>query len=62
MGSGAFLVQAVRYLGDRLVERDLALLDQHHERDRGDRLAHRIDAEDGVVLDRRVAPGKMGIL
>ena len=40
---------------DGLVERDAAFLDQHHEGDRGDRLGHRIDAEDGVVLDRRLA-------
>ena len=40
---------------DGLVERDAAFLDQHHEGDRGDRLGHRIDAEDRVVLDRRLA-------
>ncbi len=39
----------------RLVDRDAPLLHQHHERDRGDRLGHRVDAEDGVVLDRRLA-------
>ena len=40
---------------DRLVERDAAFLEQHHERHRGDRLGHRIDAEDGVVPDRHLA-------
>ena len=41
--------------GDRLVERDAALLDEHHEGDGGDRLRHRIDAEDRVFLHRHVA-------
>ncbi len=45
---------------DGLVERDAALLEQHHERDRGDRLGHRIDAEDRVVPDRHLA-FKIGI-
>ena len=40
---------------DRLVERDAALLDQHHEGHAGDRLGHRIDAKNRVVLDRRLA-------
>ena len=41
--------------GDRLVERDAAFLEQHHEGHRGDRLGHGIDAENGVVLDRHLA-------
>ena len=40
---------------DRIVQRDLALFDQHHERDAGERLGHRIDAEDRVDGQRRVA-------
>ena len=40
---------------DGLVERDAALLEQHHEGDRRDRLGHRIDAEDGVVPHRDLA-------
>ena len=38
-----------------LVQRDAAFLDQHHEGDARERLGHRIDAEDRVVLDRRLA-------
>ena len=38
-----------------LVERDAAFLDQHHEGHARERLGHRIDAEDGVVFDRRLA-------
>ena len=38
-----------------LVERDAAFLDQHHESHGRDRLGHRIDAEDGVVLDLHLA-------
>ena len=38
-----------------LVERDAALLEQHHEGHAGDRLGHRIDAKNGVVLDRHLA-------
>ena len=40
---------------DRLVERDAAFLDQHHEGHAGDRFGHRIDAKDGVVFHRRLA-------
>ena len=40
---------------DGLVERDLAFLDQHHEGDTRDRLGHRIDAENRIVLDRNLA-------
>ena len=40
---------------DGLVERDAAFLDQHHEGDAGDRLGHRIDAKNGVVLHRNLA-------
>ena len=36
---------------DRLVERDAAFLEQHHEGDARDRLGHRIDAENSVVFD-----------
>src|ERR1700730_15917545 len=34
---------------DRLVERDLALLVEHHGRDLGDRLGHRIDAKNCIA-------------
>ena len=37
--------------GDGVGQRDLALFDQLHERDRGDRFGHRGDAEDGIVGD-----------
>ena len=36
--------------GHRIVESGQALLDQHHEGDRGDRLGHRVDAEEVVAL------------
>jgi hypothetical protein len=39
---------------DRRVDRDLALLDQHHEGDRGDRLGHAGDAEQRALVDRFV--------
>jgi hypothetical protein len=39
----------------RVVERDLALLDEHHESDRCQRLGHRIDAEDRVGGERHCA-------
>ena len=38
-----------------IVERDAAFLDQHHQREAGERLGHRIDAEDRVFLQRPVA-------
>jgi hypothetical protein len=38
-----------------IVERDAAFLDQHHQRDAGERLGHGIDAEDRVFLQRAVA-------
>ncbi len=40
---------------DRVVELEVALFIEHHQRDRGDRLGHRIDAEDGVVGHRLAA-------
>ena len=40
-------------LRDRISEGDLALLDEHHRGDRGDRLRHRVDPEDGVRAHRR---------
>jgi hypothetical protein len=40
---------------DGFVDRDAAFLDQHHEGDRRDRLGHRIDAENRIVLDRDLA-------
>ncbi len=46
----------VRESGDelrhRVVERDVAALDQHHDRRAGDRLGHRVDAKDVVSLER----------
>ncbi len=47
---GQFRQQAV----DRLVQPQLALLDQDHRRHGGDRLGHRGDAEDRVPLERVV--------
>ena len=41
--------------GDRIGDEQLAVLEQHHQRDRDDRLGHRIDAEDGVAGQRRTA-------
>ncbi len=38
---------------DRVVEDEVAVLDQHHDADRDDRLGHREDAEDAVVRHRR---------
>ena len=38
---------------NRVADEQLSFLDQHHERDRDDRLGHRIDAEDGVAAQRR---------
>ena len=40
---------------DRIGDEQPSLLDQHHRRDRDDRLGHRIDAEDRVVGHRRAA-------
>jgi hypothetical protein len=40
-------------IGQRLFERELALLDKLHGRDAGHRLGHRGDAEDGVERHRR---------
>ncbi len=41
--------------GDIIVQAERAFLDQHHQRDRGDRLAHGIDAEDRILAHRLVA-------
>ena len=38
---------------DRVVQLEGALLVEHHRRDRGDRLGHRVDAPQGVGLDRQ---------
>ena len=40
---------------DRIARPPLALLIQHHHRDAGDRLGHRVDAEDRVLLHGRAA-------
>jgi hypothetical protein len=49
----------VRELGNvlrhRIVELPLPFLEQHHHRHAGDRLRHRVDAEDRVLLHRRGA-------
>jgi hypothetical protein len=39
---------------DGIVELDLAVLDQLHRHDGGDRLGQRRQAEDGLVIDRRL--------
>ena len=38
---------------DRIAQVERALLVQHHRRDRGDRLGHRVDAEERVRLHRQ---------
>jgi hypothetical protein len=38
---------------DGVVEQDTAILDQHHHRDRGEGLGHRVQAEDRVLGHRR---------
>ena len=38
---------------DGIAEEEVAVLDQHHDADRDDRLGHREDAEDAVVRHRR---------
>ena len=40
---------------DGVSDEQPSVLDQHHERDRDDRLGHRIDAEDRVAAHRRAA-------
>jgi hypothetical protein len=42
-------------LGDRVVELKAAFLVEHHDRRRGERLGHGVDAEDGVGPHRLVA-------
>ncbi len=42
---------------DRLVERDLPLLGEHHDRHARDRLAHGVDAEDRILGHRRLGFG-----
>ena len=44
-------------LRHRVEERERALLVEHHRRDRGDRLGHRVDAPDRVGLDRQAGLG-----
>ena len=39
--------------GDGIAEDEVAVLDQHHDADRDDRLGHREDAEDAVMRHRR---------
>ncbi len=39
--------------GDGVAEQEMAVLDQHHDADRDDRLGHREDAEDRVLRHRR---------
>ena len=40
-------------LGDGVIEDEVAVLDQHHDADRDDRLGHREDAEQAVMRHRR---------
>jgi len=44
-------------LGDRIGQHDLAFFRQDHRADRGERLGHRVDAEDGVLGHRSAARG-----
>ena len=59
VGVAAHVDLGVGEFGDvgrhRVLEFDDAPLDELEETDRGDRLGHREDAEDGVVGDRRAA-------
>ena len=41
--------------GDGIVEQDAPVLHQHHDRDRGERLGHRVEAEDRVLRHGRAA-------
>ena len=51
----AHALELGQYVMDRRVDRDLALFDQHHERDRGDRLGHAGDAEQRSFVDTGAA-------
>src|SRR5882762_7211637 len=46
------LIESGYEFGNRIVEKELALLVQHHHGRAGDRLGHRRHAEDGVRLHR----------
>ncbi len=46
-------------VGDRRIEIELALLDQHHRGHAGDRLGHRRDPEDRIGLQRDLAGAVM---
>ena len=43
--------------GDRVVEQQMAFLQQHHDADGDDRLCHREDAEDRILRHRRRGSG-----
>ena len=48
---------AGQIFGDRIGQKQPALLDQHHDGDRGHRLAHGREREDGVARHRHLAGG-----
>jgi hypothetical protein len=50
------MCKAGQEIGNRLVQLELALVDQHHRRHAGDRLGHRIEAEQAVFIDARESP------
>ncbi len=53
-----FLVGKFRNVfGNRIVEQEIAFLEQHHDADGDDRLGHGEDAEQGIVRHRRRAGG-----
>jgi hypothetical protein len=54
VGGDLWLRQCWNVLADGLIERDLAILEENHRRDGGDRLAHGVDAEDRVLRHRRL--------
>ena len=48
----AHFVETGEEFADRVGELDAAVLDEHHRRNRGERLGHRVDAEDAVFAHR----------
>ncbi len=66
LAGDALLLEGRDEARHRIVQAQLALLVEHHDRHAGDRLAHRRDAEDGVLAHRRLAldvlePGRVDV-
>ena len=53
----AHVAQLGDHAMDRVVELEIRLLIERHQRDRGNRLRHRVDAEDRVLTHRLAAFG-----